>query len=193
MMKRIKGTVSTGLVVGLAAVGAIAMVAVVIVASYVSAANMGNRMEKQLDAQYVQNQNVLGQYTLKIQEAVQVPTMYKDDLKEVLTKAMQGRYGADGSKAVFNWIKENNLSFDSSLYTKVQQMIEAGRNEFANEQRRMIDVKRAYETELGTVWTGFWMGLAGYPKLDLSKYKPVVAGDTAQVFERGTQDPIKLR
>jgi hypothetical protein len=192
-MKYVKGAVSTGLVVGLAFIGMIASVAVVVIASYVSAANLGNRLEKQLDAQYVQNQNVLGQYTLKIQEAVQVPSMYKEDLKEVLKAAMEGRYGADGSKAVFNWIKENNLSFDSSMYTKMQQLIEAGRNEFSNEQKRMIDVKRTYETELGTVWTGFWMKLAGYPKLDLSKYKPVVAGDTAEVFKRGTQDPIKLR
>ncbi len=35
--------------------------------------------------------------------------------------------------------------------------------------------------------------IAGYPKIDLNKYKPVVAGDTAQAFEKGVQAPIKLR
>jgi hypothetical protein len=37
------------------------------------------------------------------------------------------------------------------------------------------------------------MKLAGYPKVDLSIYKPVVAGDTAKAFETGVQAPTKLR
>lgn len=163
------------------------------ITNYIMAANYGNRAEQDIKAVWTNNQNILGQYTLKIQEAAQIPEMYKNDFKEVLTAAMEGRYGAGGSKATFQWIQENNLNFDSSTYNKLQTLIEAGRNEFQANQTRLIDTKRLYETNLGYIWRGFWLKAAGYPKVDLAIYKPIVAGDTARAFETGIQAPLKLR
>jgi len=192
-MKKQFGGISGALMSGLVVLGLVATLALIGVVSYISAANYGNRAEKQLDAVWTDNQNVLAQYTLKVQEAAQIPEMYKNDLKEVVTAALQGRYGPDGSKGVFQWLKEANIPFDNKVYTKMMQIIEAGRNDFQKEQTRMIDVKRSYETELGYVWRGFWLRMAGYPKLDLTKYKPVLAADTARAFETGQQAPLQLR
>lgn len=192
-MKKQFGGISGALMSGLVVLGLVATLALIGVVSYISAANYGNRAEKQLDAVWTDNQNVLAQYTLKVQEAAQIPEMYKNDLKEVVTAALQGRYGPDGSKGVFQWLKEANIPFDNKVYTKMMQIIEAGRNDFQKEQTRMIDVKRSYETELGYVWRGFWLRMAGYPKLDLAKYKPVLAADTARAFETGQQAPLQLR
>jgi len=192
-MKRQMGAISGALMSGLVVLGLVATVVLIGFVSYISAANYGNRAEKQLDAVWVDNQNVLAQYTLKVQEAAQIPEIYKNDLKEVVSAALQGRYGPDGSKGVFQWLKEANIPFDNAVYTKMMQIIEAGRNDFQKEQTRMIDVKRSYETELGYVWRGFWLRQAGYPKLDLAKYKPVLAADTAKAFELGQQAPLQLR
>lgn len=192
-MNSIKGAISQGLIITLSVLTLLTIVVMVLAGSYVSAYNYGNRAEKNLEAAWTNNQNVLGQYTLKIQELTQVPEMYKNDLKEVVAAAVTGRYGASGSKAVMQWLKEANIPFDSKLYVKLAQVIESGRNDFTREQTRLIDEKRAYETQLGYLWSGFWLKVAGYPKVDLSKYKPVVAGDTAQAFEKGVQAPIKLR
>jgi Na+-transporting NADH:ubiquinone oxidoreductase subunit NqrC len=181
------------LVIGPAILLAIILLAATVGVAYINAANYGVRAEQEIQALWDDNQNVLGQYTLKMQEAAQVPEMYKNDFKEIVTAAMQGRYGADGSRATFQWIKENNLKFDSSMHAKLQTLIEAGRNEFQAKQTRLIDAKRVYQTSLGYVWRGFWLDMAGYPKIDLEKYRPVVAGDTRQVFEAGVQAPIKLR
>lgn len=160
---------------------------------WVNASNYGNRSEVALEAAYTNNQNLLGQYTIKVQEIASVPEMYKDDLKDVMTSVMTARQGPDGSKAVMQWFKEQNIPFDSSMYTKIQQVIEAGRNEFQNAQTSLIDKKAVYETALGSIPQGWFLSFAGYPKVDLSKYKPVVAGDTRQVFESGVQAPIKFR
>lgn len=192
-MKQQNGNISAALAVVLGFVGLVVISLFIAVASYINAANYGNRAERELEAVWSNNQNVLGQYTLKVQEAAQVPEMYKNDLKEVVTAAVQGRYGEGGSRAVMQWLKEANVPFDSKLYVKMQQIIEAGRNQFQTEQTRMIDVKRGYETNLGYVWRGFWLRMAGYPKIDLAKFKPVVAGDTAKAFESGVQAPVKLR
>lgn len=189
-MKKVNGSALVGVLLVL---GVFVAVAFVGVSSYITSANYGNRAERGLEATYQNNQNILGQYTLKVQEVASVPEMYKNDLKEVVQAAVSGRYGAEGSKATFQWIKEHNPNVDSTLYVKIQQVVEAGRNEFQGAQTRLIDERRVYETNLGYVWTGFWLKLAGYPKVDLAKYSPVVAGDTAKVFETHTQAPIKMR
>lgn len=192
-MSNQKGGVSPVLVVVLGMLSILILLAGSVVISYVSASNAGNRMEVSLETTWTNNQNVLGQYTLKLQEVASVPDMYKNDLKEIVSAEMSGRYGAQGSKANMQWIQEHSQNFDSSMYTKIQQVIESGRNEFQNDQTRLLDEKRVYQTQLGSVWTGFWLHAAGYPKVDLAKYKPVVAQDTAKAFETGVQGPVKLR
>lgn len=181
------------LVVSLVLLGLVFLVTATLVGSYISAANYGVRAENEIKAVWENNQNVLGQYTTKVQEAAQVPAMYRDDLKTVVVAAVQGRYGANGSKAVMQWLKEANIPFDASMYNKMQQIIESGRNQFQAEQTRLVDVKRTYSNNLGYVWRGFWLNLAGYPKIDLSKYMVITTDGVAEAFKTGKQGPIKLR
>jgi hypothetical protein len=188
-----KGAIGGGVIVALLAVGLMFSVGVIVVGAYFSASNYGVQAEAGLEAVWTNNQNILGQYTLKVQEVASIPAMYKDDLKEVMAKELSSRYGAEGSKANMQWIKEHSVNFDSTLYTKIQQVIEAGRNEFQNAQTRLIDVKRVYVTALGTVPRSWFLSMAGFPKVDLAKYKPVVAGDTAAAFAAGVSAPIKMR
>lgn len=181
------------LIITLSFVAVLVIAAITIIGAYVSNANYGNRAEKELQAVYDNNKQILGQYTLKVQEAASVPAMYREDLSKVMNEALNARYGKDGSKAVFQWIKEQNIPFDSSMYTKIQQIVEAGRNEFQAAQTRLLDVKRVYETNLGYVWKGFWLNLAGYPKVDLSTFKTVTTESAEKAFKTGTDTPIKLR
>lgn len=174
-------------------VGMLLTLIMIVFGSYVSAYNTGNRLEKSIKAQWTDNTNILSKYHTKIEEAVQVPAMYKDDFKEVVVGALEGRYGKKGSQATFQWIKEHDIKFDSSLYTKIQQMIESGRNEFANEQSKLIDKKRVYETKLGTLWGGTWLSIAGYPKVDLKDFNIVVAKSASEVFDTGEDKALKLR
>lgn len=180
---------------GNAIIGTFALIVIAVLFATVAFSfnNKAVRMEKGLEATWVNNQNILGQYTLKVQEIAQVPEMYKNDLKEVMSSALSSRYGSDGSKANMQWIKEHAINFDSSMYTKIQQVMEAGRNEFQVAQTRLIDEKRAYVTSLETL-PGKWIyGMMGFPSVNLDKYKPVLAADTSKVFETGVQAPVKLR
>jgi len=183
----------SGLVVALSVLACVVAVVAGFIGMYVSAANYGNRTEVEIKKVWENNQNILGQYTLKVQEIASVPAMYKDDLKEVMTSVMTARMGTDGSKATFQWFKEHNIQIDSAMYTKIQQVIEAGRNEFQNAQTRLVDVKGTYQTALGQIPQGWFLSMAGYPKIDLDKYRPVVAGDTRKAFEEGVQGPVQLR
>lgn len=192
-MSKSKGEVNVGLAVGLAVIGLMAVVIFGLIIGYFTTCNTAVRQEASLAATWTNNQNILGQYTLKVQEVASIPAMYKDDLKEVMAKELSSRYGANGSQASMQWIKEHSVNFDSSLYTKIQQVIEAGRNEFQNAQTRLIDQKRVYVTMLGTVPSSWFLSMGGFPKVDLSKYKPVVAADTEAAFTSGVSAPIKMR
>jgi hypothetical protein len=161
-------------------------------ASYVSASNYGNSSEQALSAQYQDNQNVLAQYTTKIAEIAQVPSMYKKDLQDVIDSTFKGRYGSDGSKAVVQFIKEQNLNLDPSMYKEIQTQMIAGRNKFENSQTRLIDLRRSYQTALGSFWQGMWLKFAGYPKTDLSKYDPVINAHTEEAFKTKRDEGVKL-
>jgi len=190
-MQKQKGS---ALVVLLVLVGALIALAAVLALSYISAYNAGNRMEQDIKATYENNRNMLGQYGQKVMEASQVPDMARDDIVKVATAAMEGRYGDEGSKAVFQMITEQNPNVDPQLYRQIQQIIEGGRTEFQNAQTRLIDQKRVYETALNSFWQGMWMRIAGYPKIDLTKYKAISTDRADRVFEAGKEDaPLQLR
>jgi len=190
-MKKQQGS---ALVIALSILGVIAVIIGVLVMSYISAYNTGNAMEQTLKATYTNNQNILAQYSQKVMEAAQVPDMARDDIVKVAKSAMEGRYGAEGSKAVFQAISEQNPSVDPTLYRQVQQIIEGGRTEFQNAQTRLIDQKRVYETALGSFWQGMWMRIAGYPKVNLADYKVITTDRTERTFQAGKEEaPLQLR
>jgi hypothetical protein len=182
------------IIVVIAIAGFIGLVVAACFASYVSAFNYGNQMEQSLAASQTDNRNIFAQYGQKVAEVAQVPAMYRDDLEKVVTAAIEGRYGEGGSRAAFQWIQEQNPTIDASLYKSIQQVIEAGRSNFENGQRRMIDLRRQYQTKLGSFWFGLWLRIAGYPKVDLAKFDIVSTDKANAVFEAGKEiAPIQLR
>jgi hypothetical protein len=110
----------------------------------------------------------------------------------VTREAIQGRYGQDGSKAVFQFLQEQNPQLDPAIFAKIQVVIEEFRNKFELAQRDMIDVKRMYNTQLGSLWTGFWLGVAGYPNVDMKKFEIVTTERARQTFDTKRDQGINL-
>lgn len=172
---------------------AIAVVVAGIVGTLFSANNTGIRMETEIVAIQENAMNVASQYQNLIFEAAQVPEMQRDDLKEVITAALEGRYGENGSRAVFQAISEDNPNIDSTVYVKLQQIMESGRKDFQREQTRLIDAVRVYKTALGTMPKGFFIRMVGYPTINLDEYKPITTNRVDEMFKTGNEEHLKLR
>jgi len=149
--------------------------------------------EKGIEAQYEQNQNNLASYINKVMDMVQVPKMAVGHIKEVAEAAIKGRYGEQGSQALFQAIVENNPSVDAGLYRNIQQAMEAGRESFSADQKTLIDKCRVYDTYTEQAPQSFFVGFFGYPKYDRTQCKPVINDDTVKAFETKRTGPLQIQ
>lgn len=179
--------------VGIGFLALLLILATTLISSVIGINNDLVQQESGIVAQYKQNQNNYDNYLKKLQEAAQVPSMYTDDLKNVYKETLAGRYGAQGSKAVFQFIKEHNPNFDSKLYTQLQQIVESGRNSFEVDQKTLLDKRRVYEISLNTFPQGLVAKLLAFPRIELAKYDIVTSDSTTKAFDDKKSDPIKLR
>jgi hypothetical protein len=159
---------------------------------FVGTRNEFIQLELGVAAQYNQNRNNYDNFVKSVVEVAQVPAMYTKDLEKVTAAAISGRYGADGSKAVFQFIKEQNPQLDASIYKKVQQVIEAGRLSFESNQKTLLDKKRVYEVQLQQFPGSLVASFGGFPRVDLSKYDIVTSDRTEKAFETKKDEAIKL-
>jgi hypothetical protein len=124
-----------------------------------------------------------------INQVAQVPTQYSEDFKQAYTSILAAGDKTD-SNAVRNMfamatgMKPPQL--DSSLYRKVQDVVESERARFAETQRQATDVKREYDTLCST-----WPGSLFVHQKTLT-VKLVTSTKTERAFETGKDDDTKL-
>jgi hypothetical protein len=184
---------SRGLIIVLAILGVLVSCGFVSCGAVVGINNSLVKQEEGLKAQYKQNQNNYDNMWKKFKEVASVPAMYTEDLKKVYEGTVKSRYGAEGSKAAFQFIKEHNPQFDSSMYKQIQRVVEAGRNSFEANQKTLLDKKRLYETDLRTIPTSFIASFMGFPKINLADFDIVTSGETDDAFKTKKAGQIKLR
>jgi len=162
--------------------------------------NTSVEMETTIEAQYKDNQNIYDNYVKTLKETAHVTDKYAADFKEVVMGAISGRYGEDGSKAVFQWIKENNPTVDASMYKEIQRVIASGRKDFENSQRMLLDKIRVYKTSLRKFPFNIVSGMFGFPtqvcnesgncKAFFDEYDIVTSESTEKTFETKKADAL---
>ncbi|MBI1363752.1 MAG: hypothetical protein GC134_07175 [Proteobacteria bacterium] len=184
-------------VLGLGLLGTLIVGGIMLATSYNSAV----RTENAIDARVKQNQNIYSTYGSKLQEMAQVADLAVEDqvrLQKTVVDMLSARYGAEGSKAAFQWIQEQNPSaqVDGTLYRQLTQVVEAGRNEFKNAQTGLIDACNQYRNQRETFPGNLVLGMLGFPRDAIAlekKCTPILTAETLRAYETGVDRPIQMR
>lgn len=156
------------------------------------------RLENSITSNYEDSKNVHSNYVLKIQEMAQVPKMATEQLQVLIRESIQGRYGEDGSKAVFQFIKEQNPTVAPELYTNIQKEIAGGRSDFENKIRIVIDNKRVAYNMLDQSVSGMALSFMGMPRKNIGyngqkdDYPVIMSNQSKTTFETGIDEGVKF-
>lgn len=156
-----------------------------------SVRSSANRMEKNVVYQYEQNKNNYDKMWKTFKETAQVTDMYAGDVQKLFSQVIEGRKGSD--QELFRMIKESNPTLDASIYKRLQEVIEAGRSDFEENQKMLLDKKKQYATFLDEIPEGPIASFFGFPKVDLNQFQIVTSDRTEGTFKSGKDDEVKLR
>ncbi len=172
--------------------------------------NRATMLENAVLAQHESNQVAYSNMFLMVKEVAQVPDNYAEEFKDLLAIETGGKFGEGGSKAIAQWFTERDLRIPPELHGRVQDVIEANRNEFRRGQDLLLDKQRAYRDHLNRLSGRIFASISGHPKpiageyapivdadgdgrLTVLDYRPVNAARTQEVFQRGREDgPIQV-
>lgn len=114
--------------------------------------NEGNRQESRLNAQYVDNQNVLSDCIVKIRETANITTSEADRFEAVMVEVIKGRYEGEtsaqpGQGQLFSAIVEQypDLSGLSAAYERVHNVVVGCRSDYRTYQSQLLDQLQTYD------------------------------------------------
>lgn len=167
---------------------------------YVGFRNDANRSEQDIVAQYEQAQNVYDNGWKAVVEVAQVPKLQEQNYKDLYDGVMKGRYGADGSRALLQFIKEQNPTLSDETYTKIQRTIETFHGNFEAAQQDLIAKKQSYRTLITSTtdslmynWIGNYPHIrVGIPIGSQDDYAIVTSDKTQNDFKTKKAEPLQL-
>lgn len=132
------------MLVGLIILGVVLLLLVVMYFHY---NNREIALRKEAEAQQGKIESVYDTMWKTLKQEAGVTDQYRKTFEEIYPKLIAGRYSQEGGE-LMKFIQESNPEFDTRLYDKLMQSIEAQRAYFASSQQRMLDIIRERETLL---------------------------------------------
>lgn len=129
-------------------------------------------LENATKAQWRDNQSTYDTMWKTIKEVAQVPEQYKEDFKQLLVADNAAKFGPNGSTATMQWFKERNINFDSSMYRKIQDVIESGRQDFKRSQTELLDKQRKVQDMTQSYWGGIMAQHYNFPRVMAGDFAP---------------------
>lgn len=168
---------------------------------YIGFRNAANQGEQDIVAQYEQAQNVYDNGWKAVVEVAQVPKLQEQNYKDLYDGVMKGRYGANGSQALLQFIKEQNPTLSDETYTKIQRTIETFHANFEASQQDLIAKKQSYRILITSTTDGLlynWIGQfphikVGIPVGSQDDYAIVTSDKTQGDFKSKKAEPLKLQ
>lgn len=177
-----------GTIIGLGVIGIIILAICLFVGTMFSQRNRAVELEEQINSQLVANKSEYDNMWKKFKELAQVTDQQAEHFKEVYTDMITGRYEGDENN-LMKMIKEDNPQLSSEVYTQLQREISAGRNTFNNNQKKISDLIREYNTYVRKHF--IMAGITGREPMDANQF--IVTSDrTDGAFNSGQDEQVNL-
>lgn len=155
----------------------------------VSVVNNEISLRKQVEAQQKANEAVFDTVWKTISQQANVKDDYKEDFRKVWEDILKAQNSGDSSFKVF--INRVNPNFDSEIYKKLMNTIEAQRKDFLNNQKKLLDINREHEFTINKFPNKFILQMFG--NAQPIEVKIVTSEKTEEAFKTQKEDNIKLR
>lgn len=132
--------------------------------AYATANAAGARMESAILALITKREAVASYYIDRAKEKVNIAPAIQSDWEKVAREVIKGRFGDTGTQTALLFLKEQGYPVPPDAFHDLQQVLEAGRQEFAQTEAELGLQKQAYRTALSQPGQGRWLRWAGYPK-----------------------------
>lgn len=80
-----------------------------------------------------------------IKDKGKVAEKYKEDFKDIYLPMVEGKFSKDDG-LLMKWVQERYPEFDASMYKDLMKSIEIERTGFFNEQSKLVDMQKEYNT-----------------------------------------------
>ena len=174
----------------------------------------GVAQETALNAQYLANQNELSTYISKFYETIGVANLKSDKMDQIITDAVKGRYQGNSSAQpgrgqLFSAISEAYPNADLSIYDRIIDQINSGREAYKAKQDKLVDMLRGYDQwrKSGLIQP-IIIRTIGFPSdalearigTDVKRgsaaeeqmWLIVTTTSTSQAYQTGHQDPLQV-
>lgn len=181
---------NTGAKIAIVVAAGLMLFGMIACGTLVDFSNTSVELEAAIKTQYKANQAVHDKVWKTIAQDANVATAHADRVKEIVIGSIEGRYGND-TNVVFKAINEaTGQTLPTELFAKVQQVIEAGQAEFANNQRELLSKKQTYELHLHRFPNSIYASMLGYPRIDMDQFDIVTSERTDRAFADKKEEPL---
>jgi hypothetical protein len=172
-----------------------AIIGLIIFGMYVNITNKEITLRNRTEAQQETCKANYDKMFKVISQTAQVPTEFmsqaKDAFQSIYTPLMEGRYSNDRGGALMSWVSEHNPTFDlgaaADMYKQLQIVIEANRQEYFIEQKKLIDMQREHRTYIAQFPQRIFLGAMEAVEITI-----ITSEKTEQIYESGREDDINL-
>jgi hypothetical protein len=130
--------------------------------------------ETALDAQYVQNQNVLSTYVTSYEEQLGIANLQSSKIQGIITSAVAGQSNLKdlldpGKSPLYSALAEAYPNVTLAQYQQLMQYIQDGRNAFQASQSQLLQMLGQFDSwrDSGFIFHPWLVSLSGAPNSNL--------------------------
>lgn len=174
--------------IGCLGAGVIALVlGIIIFCMYISYSNAEVRLRNQIKAKQTDNTSQLDNAIKVISQNAQVTDAQKEALKEIIVGNAAARATKGGSWVTMVSEAVPNLDSSTATYRQLMNTITSARNQWTENQRALLDLKREHDNLIGTFPGSLF--LSGRSPIDVVI---VTSGRTKESFRTGEDNDTNV-